>query len=147
MDDERCGKRLQSTTSHRSLAGCVMRKVTTDYRSLAGGVMRKVTTEDGKSEESKQLHIERILKGWRPKTESDETGFGRVIVEELEKAQDLMGEVLDMTNNLPRAAEAVEFESRGGRNRMVRKTREHLEAEKSLRERGRGTDDCQKRAV
>ena len=33
------------------------------------------------------------LTGWRPKTESEEAGFGRIIAEELEEAQDLIGEV------------------------------------------------------
>ena len=32
------------------------------------------------------------LKGWKPKTESDETGFGRMIVERWEDAEDVMGE-------------------------------------------------------
>ena len=32
-----------------------------------------------------------ILKGRRPKTESDESGFGRMIVGSLEDAEDLMG--------------------------------------------------------
>ena len=45
-----------------------------------------------------------ILKGWRPETESDEAGFGRMIVQELEEAQDLLGEVSieDITKNLPK---------------------------------------------
>ena len=75
------------------------------------------------------------LTGWRPKTESDEAGFGGIIAQELEEAQDLIGEVSieDITKNLPKAAKAVEFESRGGRNKMVRKTQEHLEAEKNLK--------------
>ena len=55
-----------------------------------------------------------ILKGWRPKTESDEVGFGRIVVEEMEEAQDLMGEISieDITKNLSKAARAVEFESK-----------------------------------
>ena len=76
-----------------------------------------------------------ILTGWRAKSESDEADFGRMIVEEMEEAQDLMGEVSigDITKNLPKAAKAVEFESNGGTNKTVKKTREHLEAEKSLK--------------
>ena len=34
-----------------------------------------------------------VLKGWRPKTESDEAGFGRMIVESLEDAAGLMGDI------------------------------------------------------
>ena len=34
-----------------------------------------------------------VLKGWRPKTENDEAGFGRIVVESLEEATDLMGDV------------------------------------------------------
>ena len=34
---------------------------------------------------------------------------------------------------MPKAAKAVKFESTGGKNRMVKKTREHLEAEKTVR--------------
>ena len=40
----------------------------------------------------------------------------------------------DIAKNLPRAARAIEFESsRGGGNKLVKKTKEHLEAEKNLR--------------
>ena len=53
------------------------------------------------------------LQGWRAKTESDETGFGR--------------------NCIPRAARAVVFESAGGGNKLTKKTQEHVEAEKNLR--------------
>ena len=75
------------------------------------------------------------LKGWKPKTESDETGFGRTIVGSLEDAEDLMGDISieDITKNLPSAAGAVEFESTGGSNKLVKKTKEHLEAENHLR--------------
>ena len=34
-----------------------------------------------------------VLKGWRPKTESDEAGFGRMIVESLEDAAGVMGDI------------------------------------------------------
>ena len=34
-----------------------------------------------------------FLEGWRPKTESDEAGFCRSIVESLENAEDTMGEL------------------------------------------------------
>ena len=76
-----------------------------------------------------------ILKGWRPKTESDESEFVRMIVEGLEDAEDLTGEVSieDITKNMPMAAKAIEFESAGGRNRLVKRTPEHLGAEKNLR--------------
>ena len=76
-----------------------------------------------------------ILKGWKPKKESDEAGFGRMIVGSLEDAQDLMGVVSieDITKKLPMAAGAVEFESTRRRNRLVKKTRENLAAEKNLR--------------
>ena len=46
------------------------------------------------------------LKGWRPKTESDACGFGRVIVGSLEAVEDI-------TECIPEAARAVEFESAG----------------------------------
>ena len=70
------------------------------------------------------------LKGWKPKTESDETGFGRMIVGSLDDAQDLMGDISieDITKNLPSAAGAVEFESTGGSKKLVKKTKEHLES-------------------
>ena len=74
------------------------------------------------------------LKGWKPKTEGDETGFGRMIVGSLEDAEDLMENISieDVTKNLPRAARAVEVESTAGGNKLVKKTKEHLEAEKNL---------------
>ena len=52
-------------------------------------------------------------------TESDACGFGRVIVGSLEAAEDVMGEVSieDITECIPKAARAVDFESAGGRNR------------------------------
>ena len=57
-----------------------------------------------------------------------------MIVESLEEAEDVMGDISieDITKKLPMAARAVEFESTGGRNRLIKKTRDHLEAEKSL---------------
>ena len=54
----------------------------------------------------------------------------------LEDAEDLMGDISieDIVKNLPRAARAPEFESSGGEgNKLVKKTEEHLEAEKNLR--------------
>ena len=67
-----------------------------------------------------------ILKGWRPKTESDESGFGRMIVRSLEDAQDLMGgiSIEDITKTLRKAARAIEFESTGGGHKLAKKTRE-----------------------
>ena len=46
-----------------------------------------------------------ILKRWRPKIESDATGFGRMIVESFEDASDLMGDVSieDITEELFKA--------------------------------------------
>ena len=38
----------------------------------------------------------------------------------------------DLSNNLQGATRAVEFESTGGGSKLVRKTNEHLEAEKNL---------------
>ena len=57
-----------------------------------------------------------------------------MIVGSQEDAEDLMGDISieDITKNLPRAARAVEFESTGGGNKLVKKTEEHLEAEKNL---------------
>ena len=76
-----------------------------------------------------------ILRGWRPKTESDEAALGRMTVESLEDAEDMMGHlsIEDITKKLPMAARAFGFESTGGRNSMVRQTREHLEAEMNLK--------------
>ena len=55
------------------------------------------------------------LKEWRPKQESDESGFERVIVERLEAAEFLMGEIsIDcIMECFLLAARAVEFESTG----------------------------------
>ena len=75
-----------------------------------------------------------VVKGWKPKTESDECGFGRVIVGSLEASEDVMGEVSseDITECFPRAASAVDFESAVESNRLVKKTAEHLEAGRNL---------------
>ena len=64
---------------------------------------------------------------------SDESGLRRVIEERLE--QNAMGEISieDITNFNPDAARAVEFENTEGRGKLVRKTAEHLDAEKNLR--------------
>ena len=52
-----------------------------------------------------------IKKGWRPMTESDECGFGKVIVESPVAAEGLMGEVSieDITESIPKAAGAVQL--------------------------------------
>ena len=57
------------------------------------------------------------MKGWKPKSESDEAGFGRMIMEGMEDAQDLMGQVSieDIAKNFPKAAKTVEFGSIGGK--------------------------------
>ena len=34
-----------------------------------------------------------VLKGWKPKTEGDEAGFGRMLVGSLEDAEDLIGDI------------------------------------------------------
>ena len=71
-------------------------------------------------------------KRWKPKTEGDETGFGRGSW----KMQKTWWEIIsieDFTKNLPRAARVVEFESTGRGNKFVKKTKEHLQAEKNLR--------------
>ena len=39
----------------------------------------------------------------------------------------------DITKNKPKAVRAVEFKSAGGGNKLVKKTKGHLEAEKKLR--------------
>ena len=59
-----------------------------------------------------------------------------MIVGSLEDAEDLMGDVNieDKTKNLPKAARAIEFESTRGGNKLAKKSREHIEAEKNLRE-------------
>ena len=50
-------------------------------------------------------------------------------------AEDVMGEISidDITKNIPKAAGEVEFDSAGRGNKPVKKTKEHLEAEKKLR--------------
>ena len=60
------------------------------------------------------------------------------IVGSLEDAEDPMGDVSieGITKKLLNAARAVDFESIGGGNRLIKKTKEHLEAEEKLR----GTD-------
>ena len=45
----------------------------------------------------------------------------------------LLVKLEDITKKLPSAARAVEFEPTGGGNKLVKKTKEHLEAEKNLR--------------
>ena len=47
-----------------------------------------------------------IFKKWKPKTESDEAGFGRMIVDSLEDAEVKMGDINieDITKKLPMAA-------------------------------------------
>ena len=70
------------------------------------------------------------------KKESDETGFGRMIVGSMEDAEDLMRKLSALKilrRILPRAVRAVEFESTGRGNKLVKKTKVHLEAEKNLR--------------
>ena len=76
-----------------------------------------------------------ILKGLTPKTESDGCGLGRVILGILEAAEDVIEEVSIKTSQkyFPKAAGAVDFQSAGWRNRQVKKTAEHLEAERNLR--------------
>ena len=63
------------------------------------------------------------LKGWRPNAISDESGFGRVIVAKLEHAEDAMGEISneDITIFIPDAARSVEFETTGGRGRLIKR--------------------------
>ena len=59
-----------------------------------------------------------------------------MLVGSLDDAEDLMGDIRikDIAKNLPRAARAIEFESsRGGGNKLVKKTKEHLEAERKVR--------------
>ena len=58
-----------------------------------------------------------------------------MIVESLEDAEDPMGDISieAITKNLPNAAKAIECESTRGGNRLIKKTKEHLEAEKNLR--------------
>ena len=50
-------------------------------------------------------------KEWKSKTESDDTGFGRLIVGSSEEDEDLMGDISieDITKKLPSAARAIEF--------------------------------------
>ena len=64
-----------------------------------------------------------IFKRWKPKTESDEAGFGRMTVDSLEDAEVMMGDINieDTTKKLPMAAGEVELESTGGRNKLVKK--------------------------
>ena len=57
------------------------------------------------------------------------------MVEKLEAAEDGIGEISieDTTKCIPDAARTVEFETVGGRNQLVKKSKEHIEAEKILR--------------
>ena len=60
--------------------------------------------------------------------------FGRRTVESLEATEDVLGvDIEDITKCIQKATRAVEFESTGGRNTLVRKTKEHLETVKNLR--------------
>ena len=56
------------------------------------------------------------IKGWRPKTACDESGFGRMIVEKLEAAEGAIS-FEDITKCIPNAARTVDFETAGGRNK------------------------------
>ena len=87
------------------------------------------------------------LKGWKPKTESDETEFGRMLVNSLEDAEDLMGDISveDITKNLPRAARAVEFESIGGGNKLVIRRKSILRRRRIKSKSWRRTEDGQNR--
>ena len=75
-----------------------------------------------------------VLQGWRPKTESDQTGFGRMIVESLEDASDLMDHVSieDNSQELSNAVSAIKFDSSGKGSRIVKNSREHIQAERNL---------------
>ena len=65
------------------------------------------------------------LKGWGAKTKSDASGFGRMMMEGLEAAEDVIEEVSidDITECTPKAASAVELESTGGGHRLVKKAK------------------------
>ena len=62
-----------------------------------------------------------FLKRWKPNTESEETGFGKMIVVSLEDAEDLILDlsIEDITKTLLKAARAMDFESTGGRNKLT----------------------------
>ena len=79
-----------------------------------------------------------------PKTMSDEAGFGLVIMSKLEEAENAVGQISieDITRCIPEAARSINFETTGGRNQLVKKTREHLEGEKkNIKKKG---DDLKK---
>ena len=70
------------------------------------------------------------LKGWKPKTESDGTGvwendccgkLGRCGRRDQPESS-----IEDTTKYIPKAAGAAEFESAGGGNKLVKKTKERL---------------------
>ena len=58
-----------------------------------------------------------------------------MIVESLEDAEDVMGEVSidDITKCIPKASRAVHVESAGGGNKLVKRKKGHLEGENNLR--------------
>ena len=73
-NEEHSGKKLQSSKPYRSLASDDTCKITTQERSW-------------------RYENNSILKGWKPKTESNETDWGRVIVGSLQDSEDLMGDI------------------------------------------------------
>ena len=76
-----------------------------------------------------------FLKRWKPNTESEETGFGTMILGSLEDTEDLILDlsIEDITKTLPKAARAIDFDSTEGRHKLRKETKEHAEAEANLR--------------
>ena len=92
---------------------------------------------------------QRVTDHWPARTVfgTDEMGFGFAVVSSLEAAEDAVGEISigDITTIILGAAMARIFERNGVRSQFVKKTKEHVEAEKNLRGRKRSRKEGSKK--